>query len=58
MAEPRHPLPASREARHDEIPEQAEAEKGEGEDSPELTQPSSDAVTPEGEHYPAGEADD
>lgn len=47
----RHPLPNSGEARHNEIPETDEAEKGEGEDRRERIQPSPDAVTPEGEAY-------
>jgi hypothetical protein len=49
---PRHPLPASDEARHDQIPERLESEKGMGEDSAQAVQPASDAVTPDGEHYP------
>jgi len=48
----RHPLPASDEARHGEIPETAEREKGHGEDEPELVQPGPTAVDPEGRSYP------
>lgn len=47
----RHPLPKSGEARHGEIPERDEAEKGTGEDSPEVVQPSPEAVNPDGEPY-------
>ena len=45
-----HPLPASGEARHGEIPESAERQKGRGDDSPARNQPDC-AVTPEGEPY-------
>lgn len=45
-----HPLPASGEARHDEIPEQLEEEKGRGQDPAEITTPK-EAVNPDGEPY-------
>ena len=47
-----HPLPHSDEARHDEIPEHLEREKGEGDDSAARVQPADDAVAPDGESYP------
>ena len=46
-----HPLPASREARHKEIPEHLEREKGRGDDSTEVVQPQDEAVNPGGEPY-------
>jgi len=46
-----HPLPASAEARHDEIPEELEAEKGLGDDSEGVIQPAGEAVNPDGEPY-------
>jgi hypothetical protein len=46
-----HPLPASDEARHDEIPEELEAEKGVGDDDPTAVQPAGEAVNPDGEPY-------
>lgn len=49
---PRHPLPESEEARHDEIPERDEREKGQGEDGKALVQPDPQAVDPDGEPYP------
>lgn len=45
-----HPLPASGEARHGEIPESAERDKGRGDDSAAQIQPDG-AVTPESEPY-------
>ena len=45
-----HPLPASEEARHNEIPERAEAEKGLGDDSAAALQPDR-AITPDGQPY-------
>jgi hypothetical protein len=49
-----HPLPASEEARHGEIPEGVEAEKGQGDDSKAPVQPPGvEAVDPDGEPYPA-----
>ncbi len=47
-----HPLPRSAEARHDEIPEHLEAEKGCGDDAEAGLQPAGDAVAPDGEPYP------
>ena len=40
----RHPLPQSGEARHGEIPETDECEKGRGEDEAEVIQPGPDAA--------------
>lgn len=51
-----HPLPASEEARHGEIPEGLEAEKGLGDDSAPVVQPSNEAVNPDGEPYPLRDA--
>lgn len=53
MTEPKsgHPLPASREARHNEIPESVEAGKGEGEEGKDVVQPRRPAVNPDGEPY-------
>jgi hypothetical protein len=45
-----HPLPGSGEARHDEIPEELEREKGRGDDAAETVQPDG-AVNPDGEPY-------
>ncbi len=50
----RHPLPRSEEARHDEIAEHLEREKGLGDDSAAPVQPDKAHVTPDGEPY--GEA--
>jgi hypothetical protein len=50
----RHPLPRSEEARHDEIPEHLEREKGLGDDSEAPVQPTKTPVNPDGEPY--GEA--
>ena len=36
---PHHPLPASEEARHGEVPEELEREKGHGDDPAEATNP-------------------
>jgi hypothetical protein len=47
----RHPLPESREARHNEIPETDEREKGHGDDGAEIVQPDGTAVDPDGEPY-------
>ena len=47
-----HPLPASDEARHDQIPESLEAEKGRGDDSSGAVRAGRDAVAPDGESYP------
>ena len=49
--EKRHPLPASEEARSEEIPESLEAEKGVGDDSADLVQPAERPVAPDGEPY-------
>ena len=49
-----HPLPASEEARQDEIPEDLVGEKGFGDDSVEAVQ-SGQAVNPDGEPYPSGD---
>jgi hypothetical protein len=46
-----HPLPDSDEARHNEIPEALEEEKGRGDDSKAVVQPGRDAVNPDGEPY-------
>ena len=46
-----HPLPASDEARHNEIPEHIERDKGRGDDAEARLQPD-DAVAPDGEPYP------
>lgn len=46
-----HPLPASDEARHREIPESLEREKGTGDDDEAVVQPGSEAVNPNGEPY-------
>ena len=53
-----HPLPGSAEARESEIPEHLVRDKGLGDDPKERVQPRSDAVTPEGEPYPAGPGSD
>ena len=46
-----HPLPRSDEARHNEIPEHLEEEKGCGDDAKAAIQPAGDAVGPDGEPY-------
>ena len=46
-----HPLPASDEARHGEIPEGAVLNKGWGDDPAELVQPAPQAANPDGETY-------
>ena len=46
-----HPLPESDEARHKEVPEQIEREKGRGEEGQEVVQPTRPAVNPDGEPY-------
>ena len=45
-----HPLPGSGEARHDEVPEDLEREKGRGDDPAKVVQPDG-AVNPDGEPY-------
>ncbi|QPQ54904.1 hypothetical protein IC614_11390 [Allosphingosinicella flava] len=47
-----HPLPASEEARHGEIPEALEREKGTGADDPALLTPNPEGIDPSGEQYP------
>jgi hypothetical protein len=47
----RHPLPQSDEARHDEVPETLEREKGRGEEGADIVQPAARPVTPDGEQY-------
>jgi hypothetical protein len=49
-----HPLPESDEARHDEIPEGIEREKGLGDDGEQAIQPRGPAVNPDGEPYDEG----
>jgi hypothetical protein len=51
MSRQGHPLPASEEARHGEIPERLEREKGHGDDPGPAVQPAGDAVNPDGEPY-------
>ena len=46
-----HPLPASGEARHKEIPEGLADRKGRGEDDAALVSPDPEAVDPDGESY-------
>ena len=46
-----HPLPESDEARHNEIPEDMEHFKGEGEDGRDPVQPHPTGVNPDGEPY-------
>jgi len=53
-----HPLPASDEARRDEIPEHLVKEKGEGDDVATANQPAADPVTPDGESYSQGKSGD
>ena len=48
-----HPLPDSEEARGNELPEHLVREKGHGDDARASARPSSDAVAPDGETYPA-----
>ncbi len=47
-----HPLPASEEARHGEIPESLEERKGEGDDAQEQAMPH-ETVNPDGTSYPS-----
>jgi hypothetical protein len=51
-----HPLPASGEARHGEIPESTEAGKGRGDDDAAVVTPGAEAVYPDGEPYRYGDA--
>jgi hypothetical protein len=46
-----HPLPDSDEARHNEIPETLEEEKGRGDDSKPVVTPGRVAVNPDGQPY-------
>ena len=46
-----HPLPESDEARHKEVPEHIEREKGRGEEGQDVVQPTKPAVNPDGEPY-------
>ena len=46
-----HPLPASGEARHNEIPEGVAREKGRGHDPAEIATPHPDGLNPDGEAY-------
>ena len=46
-----HPLPGSDEARHDEIPEHLERDKGRGDDAKATVQPAGQPVAPDGEPY-------
>ncbi len=46
-----HPLPGSDEARHGEIPEDLEQEKGRGDDPEEVATPNPTGVNPDGEPY-------
>ena len=46
-----HPLPESDEARHGEIPETLEREKGRGEEGRGVVQPEPTGVNPDGEPY-------
>lgn len=50
-----HPLPRSGEARHNEIPEHLENQKGRGDDPAAVVQPPGDPVTPEGDTYRYGD---
>jgi hypothetical protein len=46
-----HPLPGSGEARHGEIPEGIEADKGRGQDPEEIVSPDPDGMNPDGGPY-------
>ena len=48
-----HPLPASKEARHGEVPEHLEEKKGQGEDDAGQAAPHPHAVEPSGKPYDA-----
>ena len=50
-----HPLPRSDEARHGEIPEHVERDKGRGDDPARVNRPAGEAVTPAGEPYRYGD---
>jgi hypothetical protein len=49
-----HPLPESEEARHNEVPEEDESRKGEGDDGKRAVQ-ATRPVNPDGEPYQAGD---
>jgi len=55
MSKSGHPLPGSDEARHNEIPEHLEREKGRGDDFAPAVQPEDEAVNPDGEPYAYGD---
>lgn len=55
MSKRGHPLPDSDEARHDEIPEHMERDKGRGDDPQAAVQPQGEAVNPDGEPYRVGD---
>ena len=46
-----HPLPESDEARHREVPERIEEEKGRGDEGKSVVQPHPEAVNPDGKPY-------
>jgi hypothetical protein len=48
---PAHPLPASDEARHGEIPEGVERQKGQGDDDAAVVTPSPEGANPDGSLY-------
>jgi len=50
-----HPLPHSDEARHGEIPESLEQEKGEGEDKEAISAGDRPLVAPDGTPYPVAD---
>jgi hypothetical protein len=54
MSKDGHPLPESQEARQNEIPEELEAHKGEGEDGKRAVQ-ATEPVEPNGKPYRAGD---
>jgi hypothetical protein len=53
-----HPLPDSDEARHDEIPETLEREKGRGDDGDDGSSARDSAVNPDGSAYPIEDTDE
>ena len=54
MSKDGHPVPESHEARQNEIPEQLESRKGQGEDGKAAVQ-ATEPVEPDGEPYRAGD---
>ncbi|HEV2748565.1 MAG TPA: hypothetical protein VGW34_14880 [Allosphingosinicella sp.] len=50
-----HPLPGSDEARHNEIPEAVEEEKGRGDDDAPVVTPDPTGVDPDGRPYRYGD---